>query len=176
MSGAQSTVAKTKTKAKTTRVFELAREIGVSSKDIIAKCAAEEIPGITNHMSAVSAGLAATIHEWFGDTAGISTAVETAAPVDVAKAKATASKKKAARKKAAKKIEPEPEGEVEALTLKARYAMDVAGMGDAEATRVLRAALARTLEEETDDAAATELRAEVLVQMLAGRGGGGGGR
>jgi len=84
---------------KTTRVHQLAKQLGVSSKDIIAKCEAEDIPGITNHMSAVSLGLAATITEWFsGEGGGTATAVETAAPVDV-----EAVRKKAARKASRKK-------------------------------------------------------------------------
>ena len=71
-------------KTTTLRVHILAKELGVSSKDIIAKCKAEDIPDITNHMSAVSIGLSHTIREWFGDSAEDgSTAVETAAPVDV---------------------------------------------------------------------------------------------
>ena len=57
-------------KGSTTRVFQLAKELGVSSKDIIAKCQAEDIQGITNHMSAVNIGLAATIREWFGESGG----------------------------------------------------------------------------------------------------------
>ncbi len=90
-------------KGTTTRVFQLAKQIGVSSKDIVAKCQAEEIPGITNHMSAISLGLAATICEWFGNDEGAGgTAVETAAPVDVEAARAKV-QKKATRKKAAKK-------------------------------------------------------------------------
>ncbi len=78
-------------KGSTTRVFQLAKELGVTSKDLITKCEAEEIPGITNHMSTVSLGLAATIREWFGAGGGsVLTAVQTAAPVDVAKARAKA--------------------------------------------------------------------------------------
>ncbi|TDJ57830.1 MAG: translation initiation factor IF-2 [Planctomycetota bacterium] len=87
-------------KTSTIRVFELARELSVTSKDLIAKCEAEGIPKITNHMSTISLGLAATVREWFGggDVSTI-TAVETAAPVDLAKVRAKA-KKKAPRKKA----------------------------------------------------------------------------
>ena len=47
------------------RVHKLAKELGISSKDVIAKCEAEGIPGIENHLSPVSIGLAATIREWF---------------------------------------------------------------------------------------------------------------
>ena len=81
-------------KTKTIRVFQLAKDIGVTSKDLIAKCEAEDIPDITNHMSTVSAGLAATIREWFGEGGGsIATAIENSAPVDVVQAKAKAKKK-----------------------------------------------------------------------------------
>ena len=69
-------------KTATIRVFELARELSVSSKDVIAKCEAEGIPAITNHMSTMSLGLAATVREWFGEgSVGTTTAVETAASV-----------------------------------------------------------------------------------------------
>ena len=97
-------------KTTTLRVHKVAKELGVSSKDIIAKCEAEGIADITNHMSAVSLGLAQTIKEWFGSSgeAGSATAVETAAPVDVAKARAKA--KKTVRKKVVEApVEPEPE-------------------------------------------------------------------
>jgi len=51
--------------AKTLRVHNLAKELGVKSKEIVAKCEAEEVPGITNHMSVVKLGLAETIRNWF---------------------------------------------------------------------------------------------------------------
>ncbi|MHC4127230.1 MAG: translation initiation factor IF-2 [Planctomycetota bacterium] len=92
-------------KTPTIRVFELARELGVTSKDLIAKCEAEGIPKITNHMSTMSLGLAATVREWFGEgQSTVSTAVETAAPVDVIKARAKAKKK--VTKKVAEEVEP----------------------------------------------------------------------
>ncbi|UCD74280.1 MAG: translation initiation factor IF-2 [Phycisphaerales bacterium] len=96
-------------KGTTTRVFQIAKELGVRSKDIVAKCEAEQIPGITNHMSAVSLGLAATIREWFGGAGegAVATAIETAAKVDLTEVRAKAKKKKATRKKAAKKKEEE---------------------------------------------------------------------
>ncbi|MCH8165785.1 MAG: translation initiation factor IF-2 N-terminal domain-containing protein, partial [Planctomycetes bacterium] len=81
-------------KATSIRIFQLAKELGVTSKDLVAKCQAEEIPNITNHMSTVSMGLSATVREWFGEGhSAATTAVETAAPVDVAKARAKAKKK-----------------------------------------------------------------------------------
>ena len=73
--------------AKAKRVFEIAKELGVNSKAIVAKCQAEGVPGITNHMSTVKLGLAATIQEWFSEDEGgaVATAVETAEKVDLEK-------------------------------------------------------------------------------------------
>ncbi|MCB9843746.1 MAG: translation initiation factor IF-2 [Phycisphaeraceae bacterium] len=66
------------------RVFELAKELSVKSKAIVDKCQAEGIPNISNHMSSVSAGLEATIVDWFSaDNSGGGTAVETAEKVDL---------------------------------------------------------------------------------------------
>ncbi|MED6307825.1 MAG: translation initiation factor IF-2 N-terminal domain-containing protein, partial [Planctomycetota bacterium] len=82
------------------RVHQLAKELGVSSKDIVSKCQAEGIPDITNHMSAISVGLSVTVREWFGGGVGESTAVETAAPVDGAAARKKAPKRAKAKTKA----------------------------------------------------------------------------
>ena len=74
---------------------------------MVEKCKAEDIPGITNHMSTVSLGLAESIRDWFsGGNGGTGTAVQTAAPVNVEAARARAKKKatrKAAKKPASKK-------------------------------------------------------------------------
>lgn len=91
------------------RVFEIAKELSVKSKAIVEKCAAEGIPNITNHMSSVSAGLEATIREWFGD-AQQHTAVETAERVDLEKVRVKP-RKKAARKRNAASDEGEPAGD-----------------------------------------------------------------
>ena len=90
-------------KAVKTRVHHVAKKIGVGSKDIIAKCTSEGIPDVTGHMSAISAGLEATIVEWFSEeSAKSSSAVETAEKVNVPKAKARAKKK--TKKKTTKKV------------------------------------------------------------------------
>ncbi len=89
-------------KTSTTRVHQLAKKLGVGSKDIVAKCQSEGIPDITNHMSAVSAGLAATISEWFSESTGQSSAIETAEKVNIAAVKAKAKKK--TKKKTTKKV------------------------------------------------------------------------
>ncbi len=75
------------------RVHTLAKELNVSSKDIIAKCKAEGI-NLKNHMSTVGAGLEATVREWFSEGAHTTT-VETAKRVDLQKVrKKTRAKKK----------------------------------------------------------------------------------
>jgi translation initiation factor IF-2 len=66
------------------RVHTLSKELGVTSKAILAKCESEGVEGVTNHMSTLSAGLAETIREWFSE-ASAGTAVETSAPVDLEK-------------------------------------------------------------------------------------------
>ena len=99
-------------KAAVMRVHQLAKQLGVSSKDIVAKCQAENIPDITNHMSAISVGLSVTVKEWFGGGSGASTAVETAAPVDLKKVRKKTTKK--AAKKATMKVEEPAEAVAEA--------------------------------------------------------------
>lgn len=65
------------------RVHILAKELNVSSKVVLEKCRAEGLGDIVkNHMSALNAGLEATIREWFSEGSH-TTAVETAAPVDL---------------------------------------------------------------------------------------------
>jgi translation initiation factor IF-2 len=85
------------------RIFQLAKELQVKSTAVVEKCHAEGID-IKNHMSTLSAGLEATIREWFtsGDNA---TTIETTARVDLEKVK---SKKPRSRKKKVE-VEDEPE-------------------------------------------------------------------
>ncbi len=68
------------------RVHILAKELNVSSKAIIDKCHAEGIDTVKNHMSTLSAGLYATIHEWFSEGRH-DTALETAQRVDLSRAR-----------------------------------------------------------------------------------------
>ena len=74
--------------AKGIRVNQLAKELGVESKSILAKCRDEGLGDkVPNHMSVLSLGLAETVREWFSSGAlseGGGTAVETAAPPEVA--------------------------------------------------------------------------------------------
>ena len=67
----------------TLKVHQLAKELGLSSKDIVARCAMEEVPNIKDHLSAVSMGLAETIRDWFASSAGsVSTGTTTEATAD----------------------------------------------------------------------------------------------
>jgi translation initiation factor IF-2 len=76
----------------TTRVYILAKELGVKSSSIIKKCQDENLD-VKNHMSVISAGLAATIQEWFSEGENLTT-VETSEKVDLDKVRIK--KKKAA--------------------------------------------------------------------------------
>ncbi|MFP3937039.1 MAG: translation initiation factor IF-2 [Phycisphaerae bacterium] len=87
------------------RVFELARELGVTSKAVLQKCRAEGLE-IKNHMSALSAGLEATVREWFENPGG-GTAVEVAEHVDLEKEREKAQKQR--RRKKPKTEEPDEE-------------------------------------------------------------------
>ncbi|MBL8756876.1 MAG: translation initiation factor IF-2 [Phycisphaerae bacterium] len=75
--------------AKGKRISEISKDLGISSKDIITKCLAEGVPSdiVKGHMSVVSAGLEASIREWFSGGA-VATAVETTEHVDVDRVKA----------------------------------------------------------------------------------------
>jgi translation initiation factor IF-2 len=66
------------------KVYILAKELGVKSAAIVEKCQAENITDVKTHMSVISAGLAATIREWFSDGEH-TTAVETGQKVDLEK-------------------------------------------------------------------------------------------
>jgi translation initiation factor IF-2 len=82
------------------RIFEIAKDLGVDSKAIVKKCHDEGIPEATvkNHMSSISAGLEATIKEWFTQheqTGGTATAVETSEKVDLEKVRTKAPRKRA---------------------------------------------------------------------------------
>jgi translation initiation factor IF-2 len=75
----------------TTRVYILAKELDVKSSAIVKKCQDEDLD-IKNHMSVISAGLAATIREWFSEGENITT-VETSKRVDLEKVRIKKEKK-----------------------------------------------------------------------------------
>ncbi len=80
--------------AETKRVHTLAKELNVSSKAIIDKCQAEGIDVVKNHMSTLSAGLAATIREWFSEGRH-DTVLETSQRVDLEKVRIRPKRRKA---------------------------------------------------------------------------------
>ncbi len=90
----------------TTRVYILARELDIKSSAIVKKCHDEGLD-VKNHMSVISAGLAATIREWFSESDNITT-VETAEKVDLRKARV---RKKAVRKRPTKKAKEQKKAE-----------------------------------------------------------------
>ncbi|MCQ3919921.1 MAG: translation initiation factor IF-2 [Planctomycetes bacterium] len=76
------------------RVHILANELSVTSKAILEKCRAEGLGDVVkNHMSTLSAGLEATIREWFSG-AHSDTAVETAEQIDLNKVRVRRRKRK----------------------------------------------------------------------------------
>jgi translation initiation factor IF-2 len=93
-----------------TRVYILAKELGVKSTAIVDKCKAEGLTQVENHMATISAGLAATIREWFSEGA-ISTSIETAEKVDLSKVRVKKKKKVEKEEDTAEVIAP-TEGEV----------------------------------------------------------------
>src|SRR3954466_6885408 len=90
-------------KSKGIRVNELAKELGVERKAILAKLKSEGLgDAAPNHMSRISFGLAESVREWFvhaGD-GGVGTAVETAAPVQLETAVKVAKSRSRGKKRA----------------------------------------------------------------------------
>ncbi len=91
----------------TTRVYILARELGVKSSAIVKKCQDEGL-NVQNHMATISAGLAATIREWFTEGENVTT-VETAERVDLAEVRVKRKPKHAEQTQVAVESEVEVE-------------------------------------------------------------------
>ncbi len=89
------------------RVNQLAKELGVESKAILAKCREEGLGDkVPNHMSTLSLGLAQSVREWFsGGGGGVATAVETARSV------AVLTKPKLAQKSVGKAVDADEDGD-----------------------------------------------------------------
>ena len=129
------------------RVFQVAKELGVKSTAVVAKCRAEGLD-IKNHMSTLSAGLEATIREWFSEGEHATT-VETTERVDLDKVKTKAPRKR--KKKAevsAEKAEP-PEAAEAALVIEA-----IAAEAPTEEASALK------VEAQAVDISATQTKAE----------------
>jgi translation initiation factor IF-2 len=92
--------------AKGIRVNQLAKELGVQSKQILDKLRDEGLGDkAPNHMSVLPLGLAESVREWFSAEHGGGTAVETAPPVAVAEKPARTTTR---RKKKTEGAEDEP--------------------------------------------------------------------
>ena len=95
----------------TTRVYILAKELSVKSASIVKKCQDEGLD-VKNHMAVISAGLAATIREWFSEGENVTT-VETAEKVDLEKVRVKRRRKvaseSAVEEEVAESLEEEPE-------------------------------------------------------------------
>lgn len=103
-----------------TRVYILAKELGVKSTAIVKKCQDEGLD-VKNHMSWISAGLTATVREWFSEGEHATT-VETTEKVDLKKVRLK-------KKRKAKKDEKSElaEAAAEAELAEQKPAMAVAG-------------------------------------------------
>jgi len=152
------------------RVFQLAKELNVTSKQVLEKCRAEGLE-LKNHMAALSAGLEATIREWFSESeAGTHTAVEVAAAVDLEEAHKKAAAQRRRRKKSAKTDQPEvvEETPTEAAEQPAEVAAE-AEPAEVEAVEEEPAALEPVAEVEAaraaDEAPAAEAEAEPVEQV-----------
>ena len=110
-----------------TRVYILAKELGVKSSAIIKKCQDEGLD-IKNHMSVISVGLAATIREWFSEGDNVTT-VETSDKVDLKKVRI---KKKKITKKPEEEVEETDETDKEAKPAAGRTKATVAEAGESE--------------------------------------------
>ena len=149
------------------RVFEIAKELSVKSKAIVEKCEAEGIPNITNHMSSVSAGLEATIREWFSASEAASgTAVETAERVDLDKVRAPARRK--AKKKSGDDADQEDGGGVSVATEEEDASTDAGSVaspgGDDESIQTARPAAKKitpSIPSTTDDVDGPQVGAPV---------------
>lgn len=100
--------------AKGIRVNQLAKELGVESKAILAKCREEGLgEKVPNHMTVLSIGLSETVREWFRGmgSEGGGTAVETAPPIETKPKRSRTTKKKATELEAPESEEAQEEAE-----------------------------------------------------------------
>jgi len=156
--------------AKQLRVFQLAKELGVTSKAIVNKCKAEGIESVKGHMSVLSAGLAASIREWFSEGADVTT-VETAERVDLTKVRRKPRRRKKAAAEAASEA-PAAVAEAPAATAEAEPQAAEQAEQEAEAPTTGEAEPAETaVAEQPAEVAAVDVRdlkhAEEVVAPVA---------
>jgi translation initiation factor IF-2 len=120
------------------RVHILARELGVTSKAILDKCHAEGLD-LKNHMAVLSAGLEATIREWFSEGTH-TTVVETADRVDLETVRKKPTRRRSP-KKAAQEQAPEEGGVSATAVAEAPPAGQAAVAAEAEEAALAAAAI-----------------------------------
>ena len=134
------------------KIHQIAKELGLKSKDLVARCETEGIPNITNHMSTVSAGLEQTIHSWFegaGEADSSADATEdTGALTAIAQRTTTTAAKKVratARKKPVKKQAEETNEEAATMAKALEETRKIAKKGGGESSEeVIRRVEAQT--------------------------------
>jgi len=149
-----------------TRVFELARQLGVTSKDILGKCRAEGLE-VKNHMAALSAGLEATIHEWFAEMPSGGTAIEVAEHVDVEKARATAKRQRRRKTEAEPAKAEEPAAPAEAAVEQKAVAEAPSAVAVAEAPAAQPVAEAPAAEAPAAEPEAAPVQPQVPTEAAA---------
>ncbi len=83
------------------RISQLAKDLGVATKEIISRCEAEGIPDVKQPQSTISMGLALTIREWFGGGVAVQDA-----PAEVEQTKPAAEKSTAVAKDVGHELAP----------------------------------------------------------------------
>ncbi len=96
----------------------MAKELGVKSPAIVKKCRDEGID-VRNHMSTISAGLAATIREWFSEGQNVTT-VESSKKVNLKEVRKKKKKKKKVKKAGGKTRAKETESTAKKEKLEAK--------------------------------------------------------
>jgi len=140
-----------------TRVYILAKELGIKSSAIVKKCQDEGLD-VKNHMSVLSAGLAATIREWFSEGENVTT-VETSEKVDLEKVRIKKKKKKTPKPEEEKtKVEKTKSAKPAARRIRAAAETTVATETEAETEQIEIT--------DKDDASTTPIEQEIAVTTL----------
>jgi len=145
----------------TTRVYILARELGVKSSAIVKKCQDEGLD-VKNHMTAISAGLAATIREWFSEGENVTT-VETAEKVDLSEVRVKKPQRTKVMQASPSTEEPGESGSFEAAVAEAELAEETeAPQEEVEAPAPAVAPVMEVQQAEEEPVQAPELAVETV--------------
>jgi translation initiation factor IF-2 len=140
------------------KVFQLAKELGIDSKVIVKKCKDEQIPNIETHMSPVTAGLAATIREWFS-SGELKTAIESTQHIEAARIQ-KAPRKRGGSRKAASAAAGAGEGSATALAEPPEAETESTAVGGAEPVETVEPEAAPQVQEEVTEAPVPAVAAE----------------